>query len=498
MSADPVEQVNSGGGTEVAVRKRHQRLRSNRLLLQGLLADQVLASALHTPLGRIEGHALDLSLHGARILVESGNCLDQSVMLGDRLDNVELVCGGAVIYRGAGTVVRTHVKDGALELAIDLEDAGIDLDAVYRSSARKSASERWTRTRMVGESAVVSPKFRAWVSDLTGFLEGARAFLDSEELTMETWDLATRNVVSDELLRAVAPDIIERLNLADHELRDLVSDLPKDSHADYRAFCHKHLGPYLSCSPFLHRARSKPLGYAGDYEMMNMLYRNHAEGSSLFGKAMNLYATRSPVAQANINRIKFLGEKIDDAIARSASGRVRIASIGCGPAQEITSFLVNRPELGHRIEVTLIDQEERAISYCERTLAPVAARTNAKVRVIRESIRRLLTDARLAQTLGTCDLIYSAGLFDYLNERTFVALLGTLYSAVRDGGVLAIGNVAAHNPNRWTMEYFTEWFLNHRTPEELREYVKVLSPAPRSVDITSEPLGVNLFLIAQR
>jgi extracellular factor (EF) 3-hydroxypalmitic acid methyl ester biosynthesis protein len=118
--------------------------------------------------------------------------------------------------------------------------------------------------------------------------------------------------------------------------------------------------------------------------------------------------------------------------------------------------------------------------------------------VIRESVRRLLTDRKLGQALGKCDLIYSAGLFDYFNDRTFDALLRTLQDAVAEGGTLAIGNVAAQNPNRWAMEYFTEWFLNHRSPEELVERARTLNPAPRAIETTAEPLGVNLFLIVRR
>ena len=31
----------------------------------------------------------------------------------------------------------------------------------------------------------------------------------------------------------------------------------------------------------------KPLGYAGDFEMMNMLYRNESLGDTLFGQALS-------------------------------------------------------------------------------------------------------------------------------------------------------------------------------------------------------------------
>ena len=315
---------------------------------------------------------------------------------------------------------------------------------------------------------------------------------------MTAHDLPTRQAHSEELLGIVAPDLITRMNEASLELSTLIGKLPKEAHADYRSALLRHLGQYFAASPFLSRAKNKPLGYAGDYEMMNMLYRDHAEGVSLFGKAMNMWATQSPVARANINRIEYLGTKIHAALRAKPKGRVRIASIGCGPAQEIHSFLTKHPELGERLDIALIDQEARAITHCERSLAQLALRANARIRPIKESARHLLTDRKLGDALGECELIYSAGLFDYLADRSFSALLHVLYHALTPGGMLYVGNVAEHNPDRAAMEFFTEWFLYHRSPAGLLAQAKLLSPPPSKANVEAEPTGVNLFLVLQR
>jgi extracellular factor (EF) 3-hydroxypalmitic acid methyl ester biosynthesis protein len=497
MSVAAIEQV-EGAVVGSQSRRSNQRLRPNRVRLDGLLRDDIVATSWHPILGSVRGRALDLSIHGARVAVPLLDGQVEAALLGDRLERLVLECNGAMLYEGTATVVRSTFSAGQHELGLMLESASIDLAAVYRLVARRTADERWQLAREQNAYASLEPRFRSWVAELVDNLVKARSFLDAEEAAIAGWDMTSRLAVADELLAVVGPDVVARMNQAGIELRELVGHLTREQHEDYRAYCHTHLGPLLSASPFLHRARSKPLGYAGDYEMMNMLYRDHAEGATLFGKALNLYATQSPVAQANINRIEFLGRKIEAAIAAKPKGRVRIASVGCGPAQEIQSFLTTRPELGQRLEIALIDQEERAISYCERALAPLAAKSRATVRVIRESVRRLLTDKKLSNTLGECELIYSAGLFDYLNDRTFDALIGKLWGAVAEGGVLAVGNVAALNPDRYAMEYFTEWFLNHRSPENLHARGRMLNPTPSKIEVGSEPLGVNLFLILNR
>jgi len=230
-----------------------------------------------------------------------------------------------------------------------------------------------------------------------------------------------------------------------------------------------------------------------------MFYRPHAEGASAFGKTLNLYAAQEAAAQANMNRIDYLKKHLHSAaLSARPRKRARIASIGCGPSREIGSFLESSPELGPRLDVALIDQDDKCIAYCERTLAPLANKTGARLEFIRESIRRLIAGRRLSMALGERDFIYSAGLFDYLNDRSFVALLSVLYEALEPGGLLAVGNVAINNPSRGFMEFCLEWFLHHRSEKDLVRLAQGLTPEPRHVDIDSEPSGVNLFLLIRK
>jgi extracellular factor (EF) 3-hydroxypalmitic acid methyl ester biosynthesis protein len=57
----------------------------------------------------------------------------------------------------------------------------------------------------------------------------------------------------------------------------------------HRIFGRRQLHPMLLCSPFLYRTFAKPLGYAGDYEMINMIMRDPLEGGSLYAKIINLW-----------------------------------------------------------------------------------------------------------------------------------------------------------------------------------------------------------------
>jgi extracellular factor (EF) 3-hydroxypalmitic acid methyl ester biosynthesis protein len=478
--------------TDLAPRRRAKRLRAHRIRVDDLKLGPLSVSGRHPELGQVAASVADVSLTGLGLTLSHGGSAPL-VMVGDRIERLVVECAQGAMYEGVGYVRRVEPRESELRLGVELASGGIDLGRLYRLGTRHDFSERMSAV-LGGAVDGVDVGFKAWVADLRGYLENARRFLDSEERALGESDRFTRDQTLSAYLDAALPTLLDRMTAASRELADHVRSLPDDAHPAYRAYYRDQLMPLLSASPLLRRALDKPLGYAGDYEMMNMLYRDHAEGDSLFAKAMNVYAAREPAAQANINRLDYLGNRIRSLIYEFDGRPVRIASIGCGPSAELKLLLEQSPELGKRLDVALIDQEDRAITYCERTLGPLAAATGARVHFIKESIRRLLTEKQLSATLGQRDFIYSAGLFDYLEQRSFAALLSSLYEALIPGGQLAIGNVAKDNPTRWFMEYCLDWYLIHRSPQDLEEFAKALSPPPMRSVVDAEPLGVNLFL----
>ncbi len=474
------------------------RLRARRIAVDAERIGEVRATARHGELGSVAGAVRDLSLHGLALVLPRQRADVGLLLSGDRLEELRVTCADRVLFEGSGLVRRLGEDGGELVIGVELEGDGLDLAELHRQEARQGFAQRWQRLEDNLRFGQVQPAFKAFVADLRSFLVSTREFLAAEEKALAADDLLTREQATSQYLAEISPRLLAELDAARVRLTELVSGFAEEEHSIHRAYLKQHLAPLFAESPFMRRALEKPLGYAGDYEMMNMLYREHAEGETLFGKALNLYGTGEMAARANINRIEFLGAKIRELVAASPRARVRLASIGCGPAREIAALLERSPEIGPRLEVALLDQEPRSIAYCEKTLAPLARSTGARVQIIPESVRRLLTTRMLARTLGERDLVYSAGLFDYLGERGFGALLQVLWSAVVDGGRMAIGNVAAHNPSRWTMEYYSEWFLHHRSPEELSAQASRLDPLPAEAKVESEPTGVNLFLTLRK
>ncbi len=471
---------------------RSRPLRARRLRTEDLKL-ALTAQGVHNAYGAFHGPVEDLSNHGVAVLLKAGAGRSHLLLCGDRVESLAVHQELEQLHRGAALIRRLERRGSDLLMGLELDPEALDLSGVYHLSSRTSARDRWRAARSEGAHEGTSPGFRAWLFDLRMHLETAKQFLDVEERGLDHADLLSRQRVRQDLLEALAPEIIARMDQAGAQLHDLVNGLDPSGHEAHRRLLRQRLVPLLSASPFLRRAFEKPLGYAGDFEMMNMLYRDHAEGDSLFGQVLNIWATQTPVAQANINRLELIGRCIHDSLL-GAKGRLKVMSIGCGPAREVQELLRHAPELGRLLDVGLIDQGEGAIAHCESVLAPLAAKTGARFHFHRESIRRFLTVRESERTFGKRSLIYSGGLFDYLGDRAYKVLLQVLYDALVPGGRLLLGNVAAHNPSRWAMEYFVDWMVIHRSAEELRALASHLKPKPSEISVQAEPSGVNLFL----
>jgi hypothetical protein len=173
---------------------------------------------------------------------------------------------------------------------------------------------------------------------------------------------------------------------------------------------------------------------------------------------------------------------------------VRVLSIGAGPAQELHELLRELDDLPVPLEVVLFEQDKNALAHAFRRLTPsVEARFPGQVRLVflHDSIKRLLRDETLFAPFGKFDLIYSAGLLDYLQHRTGTVLTRHLARAAAPGGQLLVANMVDH-ASRTLLQIHLDWALIYRTREELLDIARSAVPGAQ-VRILEEESGVNPF-----
>ncbi|MBI3805050.1 MAG: class I SAM-dependent methyltransferase [Nitrospirae bacterium] len=346
----------------------------------------------------------------------------------------------------------------------------------------------------------VSPAFRICVSELRDFLGEMKQQLDMEEAKIGQEDPGQRTLLERKLLQTAEKIITHYLDRFVPIMNQIVVRFSPEEHLIHRNFFQQHLHPFLLLSPFVKRAYSKPLGYAGDYEMMDMLYRSHDQGESLFARVINRYCCQVTAARSVVKRVPYMLDRIGrtiDQVSRHKEA-VSFTSIGCGPAMEIQE-LIQRNPMSDPCRVTLVDTEPEALHHCHERISRLKEVTQSRTRVsfLNRSIHQLILDPDMTDSLGSQDLIYAMGLFDYLPTHIAKRLLQKLYRLLSDEGELIIGNLNASNDARYFMEYGAEWYVIYRTSQEMMEMAEGLT-SPLHVEVEADAEEAQLYLIVKK
>ncbi len=441
----------------------------------------------------------DYSRTGVSFLLEDGSLLFK---IGDIISDLRFYSLDQEVHTGSATIIHIQDEEGGdiSRIGCTFDDRLMDIYAIQKMD--KICHLQNDFLDFIQSMAIednLDPEFVHLTSHLHFILTGFQEKLLLEEKAIEKEDEAIRPALL-ETLRTLSYDALnEELNsYYDHFSRIIRRFTDSKQHFIHREFFQKRLKSLYLKSKLYDRAYSKPLGYAGDFEMMNIIYRNEFEGDDLFAQVLNKIDCEGPASKAVRNRREYLQSKVNGAIAPIGNGEVaKIVSIACGPCLEMFDMLnsLEGRELPVKVNVVAMDQDKLALENAKSRLTPlVENRADIDINFVEDNIKRLIVGKDKEKSeYGNANLVYTAGLFDYLSFRAANRLIHKLYSFLKPGATLVIGNFGIYNPQRFIMEYGSEWFLIHRSEEEFKELAAGL-PEDTKITIEKEPEGVNLFL----
>lgn len=225
-------------------------------------------------------------------------------------------------------------------------------------------------------------------------------------------------------------------------------------------------------------AYRKPHGYAGDFEMIDRIYRHHVTPLEAY-RNWDLYFHAQAAPQAVRNRKAYFVHLLATRSSAAPRAPLRVLNVGCGPCHDVRQAI---EEVGDTVAFTCLDIDPHAIAYAQRLLGP-----SPSVEFHEGNVLRFRPERRF-------DLVWSAGLLDYFNDRTFVTFLRRAAKWVRPGGEIVVGNFSDANPTRAYMEVVGEWFLHHRSVRRLEDLATAAGFEASSVAVEHEAERVNLFL----
>jgi hypothetical protein len=346
----------------------------------------------------------------------------------------------------------------------------------------------------------IDSEFKLITYEILEYLSKVKETLDCLEKEIVVESANTRKFFTSVLMQQFENNFITNLKKHNHRLDKVFSKVTdKSLRKIYTHFFRDHVGAFYKGGPYPARALKKPRGYAGDYEMMNQIYRGEYEGSTYFDILMHRYTTNETAALSVRQRKDYFKEKIQK--YSQGKSNFAVGSLACGPAVEIIDFFneVTIDESG-MISFYLIDQDIHSLLNAKRSITDVILQRGltGNVEYVPLSVKAIIEQSEEAMGLADIkfDLIYTAGLFDYLTQPVAKALTFHLVNYLIPGGRLLIGNFHHSNPTKTIAELATDWRLIHRSENEMLDLVTNLNVQKSTLSFDEH--GIEMFLEIER
>src|SRR6185503_5496263 len=210
------------------------------------------------PVTHLTRHLAVLALHNTAVILRTSEVLPEFKL---RLDERMVYSGRAValkvVLTGTQLVVEVTLEDGWVEGELEAADPTMLQGAFGRFL------EHWQKIYRV------QPEFKVLIADMQTFLSDLRLWLEQIELGIRSSPSADRVQLEQDFARGLSPQITSALTGFFERFAEIAGRLEPELVPIHRAFTRRQLHPLLLCAPFLYRTYQKPLGFAGDYEMVN-------------------------------------------------------------------------------------------------------------------------------------------------------------------------------------------------------------------------------------
>jgi hypothetical protein len=381
----------------------------------------------------------------------------------------ELRIGEDRLYAGAGRIRRIEPHGSRTTVAVEFTTGFLDIPAIVTEHDNLLLT-RALADPTFGTSEGILPEFVQLCTEIVNLFRSYKQILESFEARLTATGREREQKLLEALI-ACEDRIVPQWKELWYRGSDVLEPVWKDPQtlARHKRYAERVLTPDFMPGAVMRRCYEKPLGYPGDYQIMNYVYEWQRVGNTNYEKLLHRIGIETGACVGT--RLRMTQKILRDRIAEQPGEKpMNIANLGCGSAYEIYDYLkIDR--LPRPINVTLIDQDQGALSHAyEHAYREVVRHAGrVKLQCLQASFAQLLKAGALFKTLPPQDVIYSLGLFDYLSHRRARALAHDLYAQLAPGGKLIIANVKQGRETcQWPLEFVTDWSLIYRTEDDMR------------------------------
>ncbi len=416
----------------------------------------------------------DISLTG--IAVVAKQAVDVDLEVGEVVP-VTFQQAGLSIFEGKAKVRRSESTVFGSKLAFSFEDGYVDFDRLLSRNVQAQIANN-SHFLATDRNALVPTEYRAFCSDVLGLLRSYRTLLDNN---IGLADQFAHSFDEQGAYEACEARLLEQWNAIWFRGNEIVRTVMDDRERREatKEFTELVLTPEMRAGAIWDRSFAKPLGYPGDFRIMNQVYDDDNVGDGVYPRLVHRLGLH--VAECIQTRMEVVRSHIAEVIrARGQDRPARILSLGSGPAREIETFLSGPNARAGRVEFTLVDQETQALGFAYDRAYPHILKLGGagRIQCMNISFTDILRTNGGLHDVQPQDMIYSVGLLDYLSDRRSRMLVRKLYDALLPGGLLIIGNMnETPLSNLWPMEFIADWTLLYRNDAEMRGWAENLGAA---------------------
>jgi extracellular factor (EF) 3-hydroxypalmitic acid methyl ester biosynthesis protein len=395
-----------------------------------------------------------------------------------------------------GLCVATFIND---RCELYLEDDIFDFDSMLHETREINIESHFRSLQLVlSQQKNIKEQFKEFILRINYELHCYKHYFDKIDGLIEKETKADRLRLQMSVVNSSEGHRFNRyMDGVIDEMKVLVKEFSREEHEAHGFYLRKQLRGIIRCSDLMERANLKPLGYAGDYEMMKIVYENGFRGQRIFEKLFFRHSMDKNTPQAVRNRRYLVPEIISQHFKGSSIRPYRVMSVACGPAIELKDLLDKHPNPDD-FQFTLLDQDVEALAEATQTVKEIEKKTGKSLAVeyTGDSVRTMIKSRNLPDKHGTFDFIYSMGLFDYLTPLVAKAVLKRLFSLLKPGGTILVGNFHKQSEDRIYMSYWFDWELYYRDEDDFINLLE--NDTCDSHEILFEETDTQMFLLARK
>lgn len=223
----------------------------------------------------------------------------------------------------------------------------------------------------------------------------------------------------------------------------------------------------------------KPYGYAGDFQVIDKVYQKKAHPDY---KLWDDFILNHRTCDGIRNRKAYFKQLLTKVCNTSELDKIDLLNVASGPARDLLE-LYTECENSKKLYTHCVEYDPHAITYATH----LTQAFNQQITYENGNIYPYQTNRKY-------DIIWSSGLFDYFDDRSFVSILKKIISWAKPKSEIVVGNVCPAHSLKDYMEILMQWPLHIRTSKDLIRLATEAGVDPKNVKIGIEEAGIFLFL----